>query len=738
MFTVIIAEKSILELFDEFDMFLDPLLDRKKVGFCEWNREGSTLEEMLPDIYRLTEFCSEWRAVIVSTDGLNKVNPFDFVENNELRLPLRKTDWSEFEERRKQRLACFSKAAQNPLTKLTNAFAKGTVYNFTPNDETFERIISGELEFYEYVLGVQLSSVDTAETAQRLRRLRHHAISAIIGNSDASQVIEAVSECDVQKILSLIEPEKVLDLVSLIGENDPLYSDPEYLECSVENFYKAKLLREISESFSFKDKLPSRVFCVAPRTFEREGFEQATAWSGKNDETRYSLFSQWNLYPDINRYIAFDMAPEDSKQYTFDKLRFIGFLLLLAQNGAPAGAVSPARLYRADTVFNPESIERVCSSYLARLKATGLEINRQAAELQRKEIPPLDYETAREVFEKEATVSIDVQEYSRKDLFAKWKKLGLSRDCPSDEMSGWKEQYHSIQKRFTRYLREPRRAVKSAVNGDFRTKNRIDDERACVLNENQLEDVEYKLLEEEEKMVSTHTTTLFNAKGYKEELDKADADIRNEIGRRMTRNTTLAAAGVAILSFIIGFIPLIVKTINTEKSRAFSLIATAVSLALFCLAGLVFLLVKRRRLVTLFHNFNGTMIGICRRIEDGMRKFSQYLSHACNVMREASVLAAGESPIAQKLKVLKYHSIEVDRKISAAAVLFSKYVDCKNVDFRDAEPYNYDFSVMKKYKYEMPGIEKTVSIEYMQPGNKITVNADYIEAVTLTREELYD
>ena len=47
-------------------------------------------------------------------------------------------------------------------------------------------------------------------------------------------------------------------------------------------------------------------------------------------------------------------------------------------------------------------------------------------------------------------------------------------------------------------------------------------------------------------------------------------------------------------------------------------------------------------------------------------------------------------------------------------------------------------SILRDYEYEMPSIHSKKRIEYLQKGNEITIPIDYVESVTLTREELYD
>ena len=739
MFTVIIAEKSILDHFDEFNVFLNPLLDKNKVALCEWNREGKTIEEMLCDIYSIIEFHNEWRAVIVNSDGLYQINPFDYTEYKELRSSAGTADWESITERRQKRFDCYDKAINNPLTRLTIALSGTPVFNSAVHDESvYQKLISGELPLYEYMLFLQLDALNLSETAANLSKYQVQNLSRFVSEDQIGLLIDSVREHDTEKILSMIPAEKVIDFIELIGGNDPLYSDPEYVDCRIEDTYKFKLYEKLLPDFTFKDKLPTEVICVAPRTFDYDNFDRQSKWKKENDESRYSAFADWNLYPEKNKYIVFDIVPQDNKQYLFDQIRMFSFLMLLAQNSFPGGVVASKRLYRANVNFNNDAIERTCAAYLAKLKITLISLQEVESSLQTDIDDPLDNSTSQELFESDITIPINAAEYNRNDLYARFQNIGLAKDCPQDEEKYWDDQYHAIEKRFVRYLREPRRALKVAVKDEFHGNNRIEDERALQMNENQIEDVECRLFEEEENMVSTVTTQLFNTAKYKKELSDADKELRKGIAQRMTRKKTVAVAGAAILAYLIGFMPLIFRNINTGISRVFSLAMTGIVIAVFCCIGFVFLFILRHRLINRFQHFNYVMSGICGQIEDGLRAFSEYLSHACNVMRQFSVLNIKESSATRKQRILSYHRIVLRKKIKEANELFAKYIDCKAVNIKDVEPYDYDFTLLYDYKYGMPYVETKKKIVYMQPGNEITIPVDYVESITLTREELYD
>ena len=132
------------------------------------------------------------------------------------------------------------------------------------------------------------------------------------------------------------------------------------------------------------------------------------------------------------------------------------------------------------------------------------------------------------------------------------------------------------------------------------------------------------------------------------------------------------------------------------------------------------------------------MSGICLSINRALAQFSKYLSAACNVMRDHSVLQNRDSAVTRMKRVIKYHRLRVRENIVNVSSMFIKYVDFNNVDLKESEPYYYDFTILRDYDYEMPSINVNKRIEFLQHGYEIVAPVDYVNEVILTREELYD
>jgi len=737
VFTVIFAEKDTIKLFEETKMFFGPLLDTEKIAMCEWDPYADSFEAMVPDLYDIIEYKDQWRALVFCNSDIYKLNPYDFVGYAESYYDDRKRDWAYYAQRRSDRFAAYEKALENPLLKLTTGLCqKPSFKSIIPNEADFDALVSGEMPVYAYMLRCQLESVSCSELAARLDKYRREELRKFV-EGDADTLISYVKNADVSGITSLIPDTEILDFIRFIG-NDPLYYDPEYTECLIENTRKAQLLRPLFARFMMKDKLPSEIICLSSRTFDFEPEEQDVKWR-KRDENSYSRFADFNLYNERLKYLLFDIRSAEHKQYKYDQIKLLCLLLTVAGNGIPQGITQPHRVYRLLLEFDNDIITRVCERYVSKLKATEIRIKELEMHVEFDRAKPVDDYTARQLFESDELIDVQIPpEYSPTDMFADYKGIGLSTDCPNDEDTEWALQYRTINKNFVRYLREPKRALKAAVKDGFHRNTMIEDERTLALSENQAENVLFHMQEEERRMIETSTNHIFDTKRFNEEIREADKEIKRGIGQRMTKKKTLIAGGVAIGAYLLGFLPMIFSDLNTWYSVLFSLAITGAVLAVYAIIAVIYLFVMRKKLINRFVHFNFVISGICNNITTALSQFAQYLTRAHNVMRDASVLRHRESAVSRTKRILRYHDMKIKEQIVGLSEIFSKYIDFSNVDIIEMDPYDFDFTVMREYEYEMPSISANKRITFLQQGHEVNMPVDYVQSVMLVREELYD
>lgn len=680
MFTVIICDRHIIEdCYHKYHIYLKPLLDREDIAFCPWNTEGKTLEEALPQLAALIRSKAEWRAIVVndsSTWGFDGVNKKN--PYNYIDAGKKSYAFSDFEQIRAFRAAeaeSCERAMSNPLMALA-AWLCGLPSSMPP-----------DLCYEEEKAAVE--TADDAETYSRL--LEKLELKASEVEQDRSRSLRY------EMLTARFEPG---------GE---LFNPPR------------------------------AVIAIAERAKNMDAERARLAWSS-HTEFDYSQFYTDNLYPEKLRYLLFDLPYIKKRRNENQYFNFLTTVLLLAAYDTPNGALRSNRVYNIRMEVDSRCVRELCGRYNARLLATLSRIDGISELLREKERQPVDRYTAEDVFESGVTIPVEVvKQESRSNLRAHSDKIGLSTDCPGDEYEYWDKQFRTINKYFIRFLREPRRAVKTAARGTFRAMNRIKDDRALQLNEYQREDVLYALEEEERGMQSAAAPRLFNTEQYSKKMREADKGIRDGIGQRMTRKKTVIVGLVGMGAYALGLLPLLLSNRNTADTLLFSLLLAAGVLGLLAAVYLVYLFVQRHKLLEKFRQFNAVMTGILQEIDSGMGAFSDYLSHACNVMREFSVLNYSENQFRRKQHILRNHKRIISRRIEEVNSFFADYTAAGDGGyFGEAAAYDFDFTVMAEYEYDIPYSPEQKEIDFLQAGNRIRIPTDYVNTVTLTREELYD
>ncbi len=738
MYTVIIAERNFIDLYEELSVFIKPLLS-SDIVFCEWNRQGKNLPEMLPDLKALTEFHKDWRALIVNQDGLYKVNPFDYTGYKDAfsgHAP--HGDMQKILERRAARIASFEQATANPLMRLTTALTGIPTYNYLIDDDAvLDKLLSGETDLREYMLRTQFEALDLPAVAAHQNAYGRDSLLRFVAEDQLDELLEAVRTGDVDAVLRLIPLDILPQFIFQIGNADVEHSDVEYNEGLVENTVKNKILCSMAKDYTLKDTLPTDVICFSPRTYDYERYLQSISGIIP-DETKYSRFAEYNLFHDKLRFLVYDLVPADSNLYATEQLKMMCCALILAANSLPGNSMVPTRVYSINLDMDEGAVRKTFSDFLGRLKATSDLIIDTRRDLERAAAEPLDNRTSRELFEQERTIPVIITEYKRSDFYVKNDELGLANDCPQEEYGYWGVQYSASLKKFNRFLREPRRAVKTAVTGPFRDSNYVNDERIFRLSEFQREDVEIKMLDEEWEMVQTNPPGLMNDEAYRKQLSDADEEVRREIAKRMSKTKTLIFGGIAVAAYAAGFIPLFFGNLNNTKSFLFCLLMTLISLLVFAGAGIVFLFRKRKALKNRFRHFNYVLSGVFGQIEASLARVAAYLGHACNFMRGSSVIYSEESESDKKRRILAHHLNSVKEASDRATELFSKFMDCNGAVTLDAEPYLNDYTVMGVYDFPVPFSPVGRNIEFLQPGHWVNVPTDFVESIRISRVELYD
>ena len=646
MFTVVIAEKEHLHRIEEYSVFLNPLLDKRKFVFCEWHIGETGIEAALPQLYEAVDNREEWRAVVVCDNGgLHFKNPYDRVQYRA----------SESDGTGPELYEAYEKAAKTPLVRLADWFCERPT-------------VTG-------------------------------------------------------------------------GTGRAAAADPDYAAYLARQRKKQEVLDRMAEGQLLRIAKPREVICLAERCYAESEYDIRNAWKEHN-ELQYSRFYDYNLYPEKLRYLVYDILPENHSNYDFDYLRFLSVLLLVAGNATPQDVLKPRRVYRVTCENDEQALSLLLRKYDSKLRSTSAMLTQRIEDIKKQHRRKLTGKEVASAYTAEVYIPLSFDsDFERDALFTSSKGLGLSRDCPVEEYGFWDSQYQTSRKEFARFLKQPRRALKRAASG-MRAQDTIDSDDVFSLDEFQVEDICEYIDEQEKQMVSTRTGNLYDTAGYTRELEDADREVKRKIETRMTRNVTIGVGAAALVCYLLGFLPLIFRSLQTRTSAAVAGIMTGACLLLLALVGIGALFVLRRRLRNRMRHYNYVMSGIVGQVEQSMAQFARYLTHACSVMRAFSVvntLREREDARYVKCKVLANHRRSIDAIRSENSRIFSRFLREDTVLPEEENPYDYDFSRIAEYTYPLPLTEANRRrIPYLQNGVYADISVDYISSIMAAREELYD
>lgn len=678
MFTVIICDKSAVDdCFYKYYIYLKPLMDKGDFAFCEWNPDGESLDEAVPGLRKTIRGKSRWRAEIIADHNILGEDA------SQMRNPFNYTNYEKW---------------QGDMTSFSQIIKFRQL-----RVRSLQRAVQNPLmKLSIWLCGMPINvrpvlcyesfkeEFDNAEGDDYFVLLKKHGVDAAEAETDRARLkqFEALS--------------------SMFDAGGELFEPPVSVLAAAERIVERI---DETESLIYKDKT----------------------------EYDYSRFCIDNLYPEKLRYILYDIRYIKKRRSEREYLNALTALLMLAVYDLPEGVFRSNRIYNINLETDYECISELCRKYTGKLYATLSRIEDISLRLEKESEKKLDGDTAKTLFEGEVTVPVEVSgKFDKKSMMAVHDSIGLSKDCPQDEYVYWNVQYQQIKEKFIRYLREPRRAVKTAVKGPFRRLNKNDNEYALRLSEDQREDILIHLQDEEEKMLSSGAVNIFNTKQYRKWMEQEDRAVRRKIGQRMTKKKTVCIGTVAGAVYLFGFIPMLVSDLNSVGIMSFSWIITLLAMMFFMSSSLIYLFVLRHRMKGHIKRFNLTMLQLLHGIQEDLDKTSVYLSRTCDVMRAFSVLNYKENSFEYKKNILNIHRSIIEEKIAEANELFETEPE-KPIEKRyDERPFEYDFLKMEEYEYIIPysGTEK--KIEFIQEGNFISVSIDYISSMIAVREEIYD
>lgn len=777
MFTVVIAEKNYIDAIkNKNSLFFQNFIDNKEIAFCEWNTEGQTFQESVPDLVSLVGRHELWKAVIINpvTDAapsVDNVNPFDqadiqsIIEFKKIRNDLERNsetsffDNQESEEGLKEKWhnyydglfklkkECYEKTSKNPLQKLATylCFKKDMYYDYAGKNKLAS---TQEKETAEII---QNNNWIKREEIQHWLDVEHSLYGQRIDDPETSPEEKA----------SLVERYKLLEsAIDKLRFNQ--LSAEEYLEIKeqfeelhqtksrLEEQFNRNLIivkEELRRQMTKGDEtiniyLPSEVYCIAQRTTESPFNNPHLAWEN-HFSTEYSDFVERNLLFDKMKFLVFDVLPSTHEGYRNDFVRFLYAVLLFASYEVPSGIIAARKLYRINSENNEKPLFELASAYSKKLDETHELINKEIEKIYG-ELPGMFSDTEAESrFSQDKNIECTFEkDFKVEELYADEKAYASPYRMNNDFEEQWDKTYRTSEKTLKRLLKQPRRSISRGVDSMHELSNTSVTE-ASRLTRFQVDDLRDLTQNRENEMVNMDVPNLYDYGPYKKRIAEKDRKIRKIIDGTMSGRTALVLGAICIGLFFLCFLPFIFNNRNTGDAIFVSVVFAVAFMAVVAVVLLVSLYFLHRPLRNAIADFNKELRDLVNEIETATGKVGKYLTKMAGVRRGNKILKFTENEVdsySKDIMIRQKHQADIQRRKAFLVEGYGDYIiDDMRVDSVSTSPYDYNYSKNTIYDYPAPhptGDYKTM--EFLVAGNRIPVPTEFAVRLYLTMEEIYD
>lgn len=494
--------------------------------------------------------------------------------------------------------------------------------------------------------------------------------------------------------------------------------------------------RALEEKYAFADVRPQEVYLLSLRKHQEDDNYIYESWKSPL-EMESSDFARRNNYPGICRFICCDITNPENSRYIRELAEFWMGTLTLALNHIPASILQAYKLYRMQVEVSKEELSETLNRHLNRMEAASAFVQ---ARLGMK--PQNAFEDGVKIVEKQQ-IPVVFTEVTGRDLYISTKDIGLSRDCPTDELMYWHSNVREKTEQVERYLKMPRRAIDRA-SSQVKTKAQsfFDDE--YELDRFQIEELEEELDTLELQLLTSDTRSAVDGKKIQEQAQEIDKQVKKDIAVRMRRGVAVGTGILILLLYLLGYVPYIFQSLG-KGGKAF-LASLGVSLGatmIVAVGGIVALIFLRKKIVASMDRFNELMHSVVISVNGSAKKYEEYFSTLCTYMKAQSIytgLTKRKDAVSARVQKLRTHkqalrtTIARDEELAAAFGIRRVAAFEKNVTrFFDEDRVPKE---NKLYYYETDG--KRTEIPLNTAGDMIWAPYKFIAGLKIEREDLYE
>ena len=492
----------------------------------------------------------------------------------------------------------------------------------------------------------------------------------------------------------------------------------------------------LEEKYQFPGPKPCALWLLASRAYPAaRNRKRELQPSGPPPDQRLS-FAQRNRYPARARFFTMDCVAPQSGQGSLEEFRFWMAALTLAINDYDGGRIQPEKLYRLDLDLSIESWRKLLSDYCNRLSRIRRMMERREAALRAhqeeqqkdQELPDFNFK-----------VMVTMDPVNGDQLQVEDGGLGLARDCPRDELDWWGRSVRQSGKAMEKLLLAPRKALDKACLY-ARRNSTVPPLQMRKLDFYQQQELEHLLMEEEISLFQTNAEEALPLARIRQERRRADRQVRQTIAGRMSRRMTIAAGCTALLLYLAGFVPELVRAQMQGAGLGHILPACAVRLGILALVGMLALLWFRHGLRWKIGAYNTVMRTLANKVNAMCEFHSGYLTQICTYMRGRSALDLVQSRTAavqEQTGRLERHIRALDRCCRQTTGWMESMGLERMEDEHSGQPeyFNAEIPPEENEAYELRTRRSICKRDKM--GQQICVPYPFINGLEFEREELF-
>lgn len=497
-----------------------------------------------------------------------------------------------------------------------------------------------------------------------------------------------------------------------------------------------KARKALEEKYTFSDVRPQEVYLFSLRRHPDDENYIYESWKSPF-EMESSDFSRRNNYPGICRFICGDITNPENSRYTRELVEFWMGILTVAVNHIPASILQAYKLYRMQIEVSKEELGETLNQHLNKMEAASAFVQTRLGMK-----PENAFEDGARIVEKQR-IPVIFTEVSGKDLYISTKDIGLSRDCPADELMYWNTSVREKSDNVERYLKMPRRAVdRAAAQVKSRAESFFDEE--YELDRFQIEELEEELDTLELQILTSDTRSTVDGKQIQKKVNEIDRKVKKDIAVRMRRGVVISTGVLILLVYLMGYIPYMFNSLRNGGGAFAGALGISLGATLIvAIGGIVALVLLRKQIVASMERFNDLMRSVVNSVNTSAHKYEEYFSTLCTYMKAQSIYAGvtkRKDAVSARVQKLRTHkqalrtTIARDEELAAAFGIRRAAAFEKNVTrFFDEDKVSKD---NRLYYYEIDGGKTEIPLN--TAGDMIWAPYKFIAGLKIEREDLYE